>query len=115
MQEAGSNLCVQLALDNCAAYGQPGLPVEVPLSWRLASGSAGTSRAGCLPGVFDVMSVPLVNAEGTITWDDTGRRPSGLAIDVTVEPSRSPGVGLDAGPITLSTRELTGALPDCEE
>lgn len=115
MQEAGSNLCVQLTLDNCGAYQRSGLAVDVPLSWRLASGSAGTSKAGCVPGVYDAASVPLIDAEGTITWDDSARRPSGLVIEVTVEPSRSPGAGLDAGPIALSTRELVGALPDCED
>jgi hypothetical protein len=115
MQEAGTNLCVQLALDNCGSYQQPGLPVDVPLSWKLTSGSAGTSGAGCVPGVFNATSVPLIDAQGTIIWDDTARRPSGLVIDVTVEPSRSPGAGLAAGPIALSTRELVGALPDCED
>lgn len=115
MREAGSNLCVQLTLDNCGGYQQQGLPVDVPLSWRVASGSAGTSKTGCIPGVYDALSVPITDAQGTITWDGSSRRPSGLVIDVTVEPSRSPGAGLDVGPITLSTREPIVAVPDCED
>lgn len=115
MREAGTDLCVQLTLDNCGGYQRPGLPVDVPLSWQVASGSIGNSRAGCIPDVYDSTSVPVIDAGGTITWDDTARRPAGLVIDVTVEPSPSPGGGLDAGSISLSSRELVGALPDCED
>lgn len=115
MREAGSDLCVQLTIDNCGDYQRPGFAVDVPLSWRVSSGSAGVLKAGCVPGEYEPASVPIIAAEGEITWNDTTRRPSAMVIDLTVEPSRSPGAGLDAGPITLSTRELVGALPNCED
>lgn len=114
MREAGSNLCVQLTIDNCGDYQRAGFAVEAPLSWRVSSGSASVSRAGCNPGEYATASVPIIAAEGAITWNDAARRPSALVLDVAVEPSRSPGAGLDATPITLSTRELVGALPNCE-
>lgn len=115
MQEEGTDLCLQLTLDNCGGYQRPGLPVDVPVSWRLASASVGASTAGCIPDVYDVRSVPVTEAAGNISWNASGRRPSELAIDITVEPARAPGIGLDAGSISLSTAELVDALPDCDE
>src|SRR4051812_31082369 len=45
MVKSAPDVCVQLVLDNCGGNGRPGLPVVVPVPWRLTSGSASTDRA----------------------------------------------------------------------
>lgn len=103
-------VCVQLSIDNCGGATRAGLPVDLPASWRLASASLGDLAEGCVPGTFDPDNVIIVDASGSISWNEETPRPTELVIDVTLEPSP---VAADTEPVSVSA-SLASALPDCE-
>jgi hypothetical protein len=92
MTQASPERCVQLTIDNCGdGYTTGGLPVDVPLSWKLSSATIGSSRSDCELGGFDPESTIVVDASGSISWGAVvgSALPSGIALDVTLVPSRS--------------------------
>jgi hypothetical protein len=89
VQQASPSRCVQLTIDNCGSYDSRGLPVDVPTSWRLASGSIGSNADECDLGVFDPEKAAVVGASGTISWNELTLDPTELAIELTLEPSSS--------------------------
>jgi hypothetical protein len=107
---ADETSCVQLSLDNCGGYARRGLPVTVPLDWRLGSASVAKFDEACLPGNYDPASSIIVDASGTIGWNLDTPRPSELVIDVTLEPAST---SLDPSPLVISSA-LSEPLPDCE-
>lgn len=112
-QDARAKSCIQLALDNCGSYQRPGLPIDLPLSWRLGSASIGALGEECLPQVYDPKSTPVVSAGGAISWNLESRQPSELVVDITLELSDA--VDPAAGGIALATRDLVAPLPECED
>jgi hypothetical protein len=114
MQGDQAASCVQLTLDNCLSYSGPGLPVDLPLSWRLASGSIGVSSKSCVPGAYNADSLPVVGAKGSIDWNRKGQQPSELVIDVTLEPSALRG-GEALSKIDITTQALSAPLRACED
>jgi hypothetical protein len=87
VKQASPSRCVQLTIDNCGGYNSQGLPVDAPTSWRLASGSIGSSSDDCDLGVFDPEKTGVADAEGTITWNELASGPTELVIDLTLSPS----------------------------
>jgi len=81
MVKSAPDVCVQLVLDNCGENGRQGLPIVLPISWRLASGSAITGR-GCDLREYDPKSQPVLTASGKVTFAQQGRQISALNIDV---------------------------------
>jgi hypothetical protein len=115
MQEEAAKLCVQLTLDTCATYGRQGLRVDMPPSWRLASGSVGRPASECLPGTFYPASLPVLTASGSIDWNRDSNRPSQFVIDVTLQTPAAATVGSTPGSVTLATDDLVAPLADCED
>jgi len=89
MKQMSPPRCVQLTIDNCGGYSSQGLPVDAPLSWRLASGSVGSNLNECELGTFYSRSAVALDASGSITWNETTQQPTELVLDVTLEPSSS--------------------------
>ncbi len=112
-QDARAKSCIQLALDNCPSYQRPGLPVDLPLSWRLGSASIGALGEQCLPQVYDPKSAPVVSAGGAISWNLESRQPSELVVDITLQLPAAADPA--ATGITLATRDLVAPLPECED
>lgn len=106
--EAGD--CVQLSLDNCGGASRAGLPVTLPVSWRLGSAAVRRGAEECLPGAYDPTSGIIVDASGSIGWNLATREPSDLMVDVTLEPSST---ALDPSPVAVSGA-VAGALPECD-
>jgi len=104
-------VCVQLSIDNCGDTNRAGLPVDLPATWRLASASLGDLAEGCVPGTYDPDNVIIVDASGSISWNEETPRPTEFSIDVTLEPSP---VAADPEPVSVSA-SLASALPDCED
>jgi len=104
-------VCVQLSIDNCGGAQRAGLPVDLPATWRLASASLGDLAEGCVPGSFDPDNVIIVDASGSIAWNEETPRPSELVIDITLEPSP---VAADTEPVSVSA-SFAPVLPDCED
>lgn len=105
--------CVQLSLDDCENSAQPGLPVALPVPWRLGAAFVNRSADDCVPGArFNAMnSTAIVGASGSIRWDLTTRLPSQVVLDLTLEPSRT---ALDQAPISLVNSDLVEQLSECE-
>jgi hypothetical protein len=102
VKQASPPRCVQFNIDNCGVYGRQGLGVDVPLSWRLASGSIGANANECEVGVFYTDSTNVVDASGTITWNEATRLPTELVMELTLVPS---GSGEDATTVEIATSE----------
>jgi hypothetical protein len=92
MTQASPERCVQLTIDNCGdGYTNGGLPVDVPLTWQLSSATIGSSPSDCELGAFDPESTIVIDASGSISWGAVvgTALPSGIVLDVTLEPSRT--------------------------
>ena len=77
--------CVQLTFDRCQNPGRRGLGATVPSTWRLASGSVGTSSSPCELGVFYPSNALVDDASGSARWDGTARQPSAIELALTLE------------------------------
>jgi hypothetical protein len=116
MVDASNRLCVQLALQSCGVLARAGLPVALPLRWRLASASVTPGQLECDPLAFYATSVPVSNASGSIDWNDKGLQPSKFLIDVTLEPSQATEASDSVPPsVVVKTTSLTAPLPECPE
>jgi len=91
MKQVSPPRCVQLTFDNCGEYGRRGLAVDVPMPWRLDSGTVSSDPDECELGVFYPTSSVALSASGSVTWNQTTRLPSELALDVTLETSTPAG------------------------
>jgi hypothetical protein len=92
MTQASPARCVQLTVDDCGGYGaRSGLSADLPTSWRLASGSIGSSSAPCELGVFYPANALIRDASGSITWDESARQPTQIELKLTLEPASSAG------------------------
>lgn len=109
--DADETSCIQLSLDNCGGYTRRGLPVTVPLEWRLGSASVARFDEECIPGEYDPASAIIIDASGSIGWNLDTPRPSDLVVDVTLQPAST---AIDTSPITIASSTLSGVLPDCE-
>jgi hypothetical protein len=105
-------VCIQLTIDNCGGYTRAGLPVDLPVAWRLGSASLADLREGCVPGAFDATNVIIVDADGSISWNEETPVPTEVLIDVTLVPSQ---LALDNAPITIAAGALADPLLECEE
>jgi hypothetical protein len=105
--------CIQIALDDCAASVQSGLPVDLPVSWRLGAASVGPLNGDCLPGAAynPMTSTFIVDGSGVITWNLTSRQPSEFVFDVTLVPSNT---AADQTPIPITSSDLVAPLPECD-
>lgn len=110
VKQTAPSRCVQLTIDNCGGYNSQGLPVDAPTSWRLASGSIGSDPSDCDLGVFDPEKAGVIDASGTITWNELTPAPSELALDLTLEPSSS---ARDSASVRVTTSEPLDPI-DCE-
>jgi hypothetical protein len=108
---AGS--CIQLVLDDCERSPQAGLPVDMPVSWRLGSAFVSRDSEECLPGgAFDPRNgSAIVDASGTIAWNEDTRVPSELVLDVTLEPAST---APDTTPIRVTNSDLVEQLLECD-
>jgi hypothetical protein len=107
------DLCVQLAMDNCDPNSRQGLPVTLPLSWRLSSGSASGNR-GCDLRDYDPKSQPVLTARGKITWLQRVREISGVEIDIQlrVEPPPASELPAEIAVKTAAPIAVVDACPD---
>ncbi len=105
--------CIQIALDDCEASAQAGLPVDLPVSWRLGAASVGPLDDECLPGATynPMTSTFIVAGSGTITWNLASRQPSEFVFDVTLVPSST---ARDTSPIPIASSDLVDPLPECD-
>ena len=85
MTQASPARCVQLTLDNCGGYSRRGLSADVPLSWRLASASVGSSSSPCELGVFYPNNTLVNDASGSVSWDESKQQPSAIELKLTLE------------------------------
>ena len=116
MTQASPARCVQLTLDDCGGYGgsRRGLSADVPNSWRLASGSIGSSSTPCELGVFYPGNALVGDASGSVSWDETTRQPSKLELKLTLEPSAATGATGSPAGIEIATSEPLNPGP-CED
>lgn len=91
MQQSEPPQCVQLTIDNCGTYGRRTLTVDAPAQWQLTSGSIGTNPDDCELGDFNASNTVLIDATGTIEWDEAAAGPTDLVLELTLEPSRTGG------------------------
>jgi hypothetical protein len=112
MKQTSPSRCIQLNIDNCGGYNQQGLPVDVPVSWRLASGSIGLNFGECELGVFYSDSDVVVDASGSISWNEATRLPSELVLELTLEPSSS---AADTTSVEVVTSEPLNPSPCAAE
>ena len=103
MKQVSPPRCVQLTFDNCGEYGRRGLAVDVPMPWRLDSGTVGSDLEQCELGVYYTNSSVALRASGSATWNETTRLPSELVLDVTLETSTSTG--------TVNSVDVTTTTP----
>jgi hypothetical protein len=109
--DADDESCVQLVLDDCRSGDPQGLPVQgLPLGWRLASATVGNLDDECTPATFDPNGVIIIDADGSISWDEEAPRPAELLLDVTLQP---PSSALDPSPVSVAGT-VPGRLPECE-
>jgi hypothetical protein len=106
-------LCVQLVLDNCSENSRSGLGVNLPVSWRLTSGSA-SSNAECDLRDYDPKSHPALTGTGTIRWDQQGRQISGLEIDIDLRIAASEQDPTLPTQVAVKTDEPLGPIDACE-
>lgn len=107
MKQASPARCVQLTFDNCGEYGRDSLPVDVPMPWRLDSGTIGTNLDECELGVFYPTSSVALRASGSVTWNETTRLPSELVLDVALATSTS---ATDASIELTTTTPITASV-----
>lgn len=105
--------CIQLTLDDCESSSQPGLPIDLPVSWRLGSAAILRSSDDCVPGAqFDPASgSTIIDASGSISWNLMTRVPSELVLDVTLQPSVS---AINSAPIRVTNSDLVDPLIECD-
>jgi hypothetical protein len=89
MTQASPARCVQLTIDNCGGYSRQGIGAHVPLSWRLSSGSIGSTVSPCELGVFYTDRTGVSDAEGTISWNESTRLPTEIVLELTLQPTSS--------------------------
>ncbi len=111
VSDVDADVCIQLTLDNCGGYSRPGLPIDLPVSWRLGSASLDDLGDGCVPDAYDPNNIVIIDASGSISWNEDGVQPSELVIEVTLTPSRS---APDPAPITISNGTIQGIVPECD-
>jgi hypothetical protein len=111
--KSAPDVCVQLALDNCGETGRQGLPVALPISWRMASGSASTGR-GCDLREYDPKSEPVLAASGKVTFGQQGRQISALNIDVQLSLDSASDSKVPAQ-IAVATPSPIAVIGTCEE
>ena len=111
--KSAPDLCVQLALDNCDLNGRSGLQVAVPVSWRLASGSASTNR-GCDLREYDPKSEPVLSASGSVSFTQKGRQVSQLKVDLQLQLTSSSESKVPAQ-IAVETPAAITDIDDCEQ
>jgi hypothetical protein len=111
--DADASVCLQLSLDDCNDTTRPGLSVDAPLSWRVASAFVGALAGECVPNTaFDVMNdTTIVGGSGFISWNRNSRRPSQIAIDMVLQPSS---VAVDNEPIRITNDDLVDEIVECE-
>jgi len=107
-ESAGS--CVELVVDDCGTFTRAGLPVDIPVTWRLGSASVGDLEEGCVPAAYDPDSAIIVDGSGSISWNLDTRRPSDLVVDLSLEPASSAGIDSPVG----VAGTFAGDIPDCE-
>jgi hypothetical protein len=105
------DVCIQLTIDNCGGFSRAGLPVDLPVSWRLGSASLDELADGCAPGGYDPDNVIIVDASGSISWNEETPQPTEVVIDVTLVPSRT---SLNSEPIDIAQGLLDDPLPECD-
>jgi hypothetical protein len=108
---AEEDVCVHMTIDNCGGFSRAGLPITLPVGWRLGSASFADLEEGCVPGAYDPSDVTVVDADGSIAWNLETPRPSEFAIGVTLVPAVT---AIDVDPIDISGG-VGEALPDCED
>jgi hypothetical protein len=113
MVKTGPDLCVQLVLDNCDENRRQGLPVAVPLSWRLTSSSASTDR-GCELRKYDPKSQPVLTASGTVNFAQQGHQISALELDVQLSLNATSEAKLPAQ-IAVTTPSPIEDIETCED
>jgi hypothetical protein len=110
--DRGAETCLQLSIDDCNDTTRPGLAVDVPLSWRFASGFVGKLDDECAPNArFVASDTTIVAGTGSVSWNEDTRQPSEIVIDMTLQPSNS---AVDRTPITVSNSDLVDPLVECE-
>jgi hypothetical protein len=112
MVKSAPDVCVQLVLDNCSENGRKGLPVVVPVAWRLASGSASTDSE-CDLRAYDPKSQPVLAASGTVNFAQQGHHISALEIEVQLSLDSTPESKVPAQ-IALATPAPLGDVVTCE-
>jgi hypothetical protein len=111
MQQTEPPQCIQLTIDNCGTYGGRSLTVDAPARWELTSGSIGTNPSDCELGEFNASNTVLLDASGTIGWDEAAAAPTDLMLELTLEPSRTGG-DIPSVDITTSEPLNVAACPD---
>ncbi|MEO8182980.1 MAG: hypothetical protein ABI895_29460 [Deltaproteobacteria bacterium] len=112
MTQTSPARCVQLTIDDCGGYGaRRGLSAELPGSWRLASGSVGSSSTPCELGVFYPANTLIDDATGSISWNERTSQPSEIELKLTLEASGSTG---SATSIDIATSEPLNPIR-CED
>jgi len=113
LSDAAADSCIQLSLDDCEGSAQAGLPVDLPVSWRLGAASVNRSADDCTPGKqFDPRTgSTIIDASGSIDWNVMTRVPSEVVIDVTLEPAST---AVDRTPIRVTNTDLVAQLGDCD-
>ena len=101
--------CVELIVDDCGTFSRAGLPVDMPVTWRLGSASVGDLEEGCVPAAYDPDSTIIVDGSGSISWNLDTRRPSDLVIDVSLEAATGAGIASPVGVVGT----FAGDIPDC--
>jgi hypothetical protein len=109
VSDPARDVCIQLTIDNCDGFSA--LPVDLPVSWRLGSASLADLAEGCVPGSYDPNNVIIVDASGSISWNEATPQPTEVVIDVTLVPSSS---ALDSDPVDISRGLLDDPLPECD-
>lgn len=111
VSDAAEDVCVHMTIDDCGSASRTGLPVDVPVSWRLSSASIADLADGCVPGTYDASNVIIVDGSGSIGWNLETPRPSDVAIDVTLIPSAT---AVGAAPVDIAGA-VGGSLLDCDD
>jgi hypothetical protein len=113
MRSEKPDVCVQLVLDNCSENDRQGLPVTLPLGWRLSSGSVSTDL-DCGLREYDPKSQPALTATGKVGWTTRVRQVSNLDVDIVLRVEPPPASDLPAE-ITLKTPAPIATVESCED
>jgi hypothetical protein len=110
--DSEAETCLQLVLDDCNETTRRGLAVDLPLSWRFATGFVGDLGDECLPNTAYVAGdTTIVAGTGRISWNEDTRQPSEVVIDMTLVPSSS---AAQSGPIGVLNSDLVDPVPECD-